>query len=120
MRAFDVLEELFGDIGESRFADQEGIGDAVHPDRAFVTLAVRLQIDVEVAPGQAPADDLDAADLDDPVAFGDRHAGGFGIEDDVPVDLLLHAGGSNLHQDKAGIVPQTTGWGATSGEPATT
>jgi hypothetical protein len=30
--------------------------------------------------GQAPAHELDTADLDDPVTIGDRHTGGFGIE----------------------------------------
>ncbi len=78
--ALDELEELFGDIAKARLADQEGIGDAVDVDGALVTLAVRLQVDVEVPPGQAPADDLDTADLDDPVAFADRHTRGFGIE----------------------------------------
>jgi hypothetical protein len=39
---------------------------------------------VEVPPGQAPAHDLDTADLDDPVAFADRHTGSFGIENDQP------------------------------------
>jgi hypothetical protein len=30
--------------------------------------------------GQAPADQLDTTDFDNPVAVGHRHAGGFGIE----------------------------------------
>jgi hypothetical protein len=40
---------------------------------------------VEVPPGQAPADHLDTADLDDPVAFADRHTRGFGIENYYPL-----------------------------------
>jgi hypothetical protein len=30
--------------------------------------------------GQAPTDQLDTTDFDNPVAVGHRHAGGFGIE----------------------------------------
>jgi hypothetical protein len=35
--------------------------------------------------GQAPTDQLDTTDFDNPVAVGHRHAGGFGIEYYHPV-----------------------------------
>ncbi|MNN56204.1 hypothetical protein D3C81_1711210 [compost metagenome] len=81
--ALDELEELVGDVLEARLAHQVFVGDAVHRDGAFIHFAVGLQVDVEVATGQAPALQFDAADLDDPVAIGDRHAGGFCIQYDV-------------------------------------
>jgi hypothetical protein len=52
----------------------------VDADGAFVTVAIRLQVNVKVAPGQAPTDQFHTADLNDPVTVGHRHAGGFGIE----------------------------------------
>ena len=95
--ALDEREELLGYIAEAGLANQEGIGDAVDVDRALVTFAVRLQVDVEVPARQAPADHLDAANLDDAVPLADRHTRGFGIEDNEPlVLLLLHLGDSNL------------------------
>ncbi|MCY1239087.1 hypothetical protein D9M72_518610 [compost metagenome] len=78
--ALDELEELVGDVLEARLAHQEFVGDAVYRDGAFIHLAVRLQVNVEVPPGQATAFHLDAADLDDTVAIGDRHAGGFSVQ----------------------------------------
>jgi hypothetical protein len=80
LRAFDELEELVGDFIETRLADEEFVGDAVNANRAFVTLAIRLQIDVEMPARQAPTDQFDTTDFDNPVTIGHRHAGGFGIE----------------------------------------
>lgn len=80
LRAFDELEELVGHFGETRLADEEFVGDAVDADRALVTFAIRLQVDVKVPARQAPTDQFDTADFNDPVTIGHRHAGGFGIE----------------------------------------
>jgi len=52
----------------------------VDADGALVTGPVRLYIDVKIAPGQPPPHQFDAADLDHPMAIGDRHTGGFGVE----------------------------------------
>jgi hypothetical protein len=38
--------------------------------------------------GQAPTDQLDTTDFDNPVAVGHRHAGGFGIEYYHPVSYI--------------------------------
>src|SRR5690606_14718347 len=76
-------EELVGHVLEARLVGDELVGDAVHRDGALVDLAIRVEVDVEVAPGQAPSFQLDAADLDDAVAIGHRHAGGFGIQYDT-------------------------------------
>ncbi|MCY1447816.1 hypothetical protein D9M71_644540 [compost metagenome] len=80
LRALDELEEFLGHFGETRLADQKLVGDAVNANGALVTLTIRLQVDMEMPAGRAPAHQLDTADLDDPVAIGDRHTGGFGIE----------------------------------------
>ncbi len=80
LRTLDEFEELVGNFAEARLIGQKLVGDAVNGDRALVHFTIRLQIDVVVPPGQAAADDLDTANLDDPVAIGHRHAGGFSIQ----------------------------------------
>src|SRR3546814_921532 len=80
LRVLDELEELVGDVAETRLVDKKLVGNAVNGNRALVHFTIRLQIDVVVPPGQAAADDFDTANLDDPVAIGHRHAGRFGIQ----------------------------------------
>jgi hypothetical protein len=82
LSAFDEFEKLIGDFGKTRLADQELIRDAVDANGALVTVAIRLQVNVKVAPGQTPTDQLHTTDLDHPVAVGDGHTRGFGVEDD--------------------------------------
>ena len=79
LRIPDEVEEFIGHVLEARLANEVLVPDPVHGDRAFVDLAVRLQVDVEMPPGRAPADQLDTADFDDAVPVGDRHASGFGV-----------------------------------------
>jgi hypothetical protein len=85
LRALDEFEELIGHFSETRLAHQEFVGDAVDADGAFITLAIRLQVNVEMPPREASSDQLDTTDFDNPVAIGHRHAGGFGIEYYHPV-----------------------------------
>ena len=73
---------------------------------SFGTRTIRLQVEVEVAPGKAPPDQFDAADLDDPVAIGYRHTGSFGIEDYRPVVLQIHVGDLLPCCSKRRILPQ--------------
>src|SRR5690606_24257672 len=80
LRALDEFEELIRHFAETRLAHQKLIGDAVNADRTFIAFAIRLQVNVEMPAGQTTANQFDATDLDNPVAIGDRHAGGFGVE----------------------------------------
>ena len=79
--ALDELEELVGDFGKARLANEEFVGNTVHTYRTLVALAIRLQINVEMPARQAPTDQFDATDFNVPVSIGHRHAGGFGIVD---------------------------------------
>ena len=63
--------------------DGAGCSETVHLQRARVDLAVRAQVAVEDAPRAPAIHDLDAADLDDPVAEFGLQARGFGVEDDL-------------------------------------
>jgi hypothetical protein len=61
----------------------------VDANGAFVTLAIRLQVNVKMPARQAPTNQLDTTDFDNPVAVGHRHAGGFGIEYYIPLSHYL-------------------------------
>src|SRR5690606_15182871 len=78
--AFDKLEELVGNLAKARLVGKKRIGNTVHRNGAFIDLPVRLQVDMEMPPGELAAQQLDTADLDDAVAIGDRHAGGFSVQ----------------------------------------
>ena len=75
--------EIGGHVGEARLVGQELVGDAMNGDGAGVDLALRVDIDVVVAAGELAVGELDAADLDHPVAVAPFEAGGFGIEHDL-------------------------------------
>ena len=63
---------------------QVGGADAVHPLGVGVDGAVGLDVLVELAARRHEVDDLDAGDLDDPVAELHFQPGCFGVEDDLP------------------------------------
>ena len=56
---------------------------AVHAQRVRVAGALWVQVVVAVVAGQAPADHLDAADLDDAVAAFGIQPGGLGVQEDL-------------------------------------
>ena len=64
----DEGEELVGDVLEQGFVLEELAGQAVHVDRIAVDVALRVEVAVELAAGGDAVDDLDAAELDQPVA----------------------------------------------------
>ena len=82
-RALDELDQLVDDVREFRLLLQELGRQAVHRLGAGVDRPLRVQVLLERAPGRAAVDELDAADLDDPVALGGFEAGGFGVENDL-------------------------------------
>jgi hypothetical protein len=49
----DEIQELIGDIGETRLVGEKFIGDAMHLDGGFVDGAIRLQVRVKPPVGQA-------------------------------------------------------------------
>src|SRR5690606_30396793 len=79
-RAFDELEEIIGHILEAGLADEVFITDAVHGDRAFVDVAIWLQVHMKMVACEAPANQLHTTDFNDSMPIGNRHAGGFGIK----------------------------------------
>ena len=73
LRAVDEGHELVGDVGEGRLAGEIGRADAVDGLRLGMDRpALRVDVDVEGAAGREAVDQLDAADLDDPVVARSR------------------------------------------------
>ena len=69
--------------GEDRLVGEEGGAQAVHVDGVLRHVALGIDVGVEGAPRRHVVDELDRADLDDPVAGVRIETGGFGVEDDL-------------------------------------
>src|SRR5258708_27115850 len=82
LRALNVVEKFRSDLAKSGFVLEELVGDAVHLERTHLAFALGVDVAMEVVPGDAPAQDLDTAQFDDPVAQACVEAGGFGVQDD--------------------------------------
>ena len=81
--AAHVFDEFGGDFAELRLVAQELGGQPVHLQRAFLALAFRIDVAVEMVAGQPPVDEFDAGDFDDAVAERRVEAGGFSVENDL-------------------------------------
>src|SRR5258708_11093649 len=78
--AADEIEEIGRQVAELGLVLEKIVADSVHRHRTRLALALRIEVVVPGAFGDAPIEDLDAADFDDPVAEPDVEARGFGIE----------------------------------------
>ena len=76
-------QQVVDDLGELRLVLEEVAGEAVHRERALVAVALGIDVLVKAAFGDAPADDLDAADLDDAMAFLGLETRGLGVQHDL-------------------------------------
>lgn len=90
--AANELDEIVRYLAKRGLVRQEGIRDAVHGDSLGVHQPIRLDVDVEMVAGEFAVDHLHTADLDDAVPKIDRaargvHAGGFGIQNDLAIQL---------------------------------
>src|SRR5262245_19373481 len=65
--AVDELDELGRDLGELRLRGEKLVLDAVHLERAAIDFALGVDVAVEAVLRGLAIDELDAADLDDPV-----------------------------------------------------
>ena len=83
-RILDEVEQLVDRLGKARLVRQEDARQAVHLLRFERHVALGIEVGVEMAAGFDAVDDLDAADLDHPVAAGRIEPGGFGVENDFP------------------------------------
>jgi hypothetical protein len=79
-RVAEKGKEVIGDGGEHRLVGEELGGQAVHLLCLLRHLALRIDIAVEGLTGRHPIEDLDAADLDEPIAAQRIESGRFGVE----------------------------------------
>ena len=83
LRVLDEVHELIDDLCKQRLVGEKSARYAVHLERALVDLALRIEVTVEVAPGQATIHEFHASDLDHPMALGMLEPGGFSIQHDL-------------------------------------
>ena len=81
-RVGDEFEKIADHLGKQRFARQELGGKTVHRERLGRHVALGVDVAVKGLPGRHAIENLDAADLDQPIAAQRIKAGGFGIEND--------------------------------------
>src|SRR5687767_14986945 len=82
-RVADELQELVDNLRKPGLVLQELVAEAVHGEGFGVHLAVRAQVAVKLTAGGNAVDDLDAAQLDQAIAFGRIKTGGLGVEHDL-------------------------------------
>ena len=76
-------QQVVDDLGELRLVLKEVAREAVHGERALVAVALGIDVLVKAVFRDAAADDLDAADLDDAVAFLGLETRGLGVQHDL-------------------------------------
>src|SRR5262249_37672848 len=69
-------------VREVRLAAERLVGDAGDADGGLGNGPAGIDVDLEFTAGRQVVDQLDAADLYDPVPLSGVEAGGFGVEDD--------------------------------------
>src|SRR5271163_3408309 len=69
-------------LGEQRLVLEKFARKAVNPKRRFRHVAFRIEVKMERLAGRETMDQLDATDLDKPIALQGIEPGGFGIEHD--------------------------------------
>ena len=79
----DEGQELVGDILEERLVLQELGGQAVHGHRVTMDIALGIEVAMELAARGNTVDDLDAAELDQPVAVDGVEPRRLRVEDDL-------------------------------------
>ena len=85
----DEGQELVGDILEERLVLQELAGQAVHGHRIAMDVALGVEVAVELAARGDAVDDLDAAELDQPVAVVGVEPRRFRVDDDLAQHWLF-------------------------------
>ena len=77
------LDQVVDDVTELRLVFEKLPVDAVHRERAFVAVALGIDVLMKATLGNSAADDFDRTDLDDAMPILDFEPGGLGIEYDL-------------------------------------
>ena len=84
-------DEIVHDRREDGFVRQKRVGQTVDAERALRDRPSRVDVTVEGHPRLDVVDELDAADLDQPVPVLGIRTGGFGVEDDLTEHGAVHS-----------------------------
>ncbi len=76
-------QQVVDHLGELRLVLEEVARQSVHRECPFVAVALGIDVLVKAPVGDAAADDLDAADLDDAMAFPGLETRGLGVQHDL-------------------------------------
>ena len=68
LSATDKIQQITDDRLEQRLVTQERIGESVDAQGVGMAGPLRIDVQVQLAAGRTPVDQLDTADLDDAVA----------------------------------------------------
>ena len=82
-RVAEELDQLLDLVREQRLVLEEVDAEPVHLEGGLRHVAFRIEVAVERLAGRKAIDQLDAADLDQPIALDGIEAGGFGVEHDL-------------------------------------
>jgi hypothetical protein len=85
--AIEEGEHIVGKLGKARLVAQEFRGEAMHVEGLIGHVAFGVQMTVPHPPRRDAVDQLDTADLDDPVAVERVEPRGLGVEDDFAQSL---------------------------------
>jgi len=78
----DEFQEAVDDMGKQRLVGQKFTGKPMHGEGLGRHVALGIEVPVKGLPGRHAVENLDAADLDQPIAAQGIETGGFGIEND--------------------------------------
>ena len=78
-----VGQDFLRHLGELGLVAQEFVADAVHPQRVFVAVALRVEVEVQVVAGELAVEQLHTADFNDAVAAFGGQARGFSVKNDL-------------------------------------
>ena len=81
--ALHELDELARDFREPRLCREKLVLDAVHLQCTAIDVSLGIHVTMEAILGRPAINELDATDLDDPVARGGLETRGFRIENDL-------------------------------------
>src|SRR5690606_42021783 len=87
--AANKVDELLGDVLETRVTGQEVRCKAVHRQRFGVAIAIGVEVQMQVVARQCAVHHLDACDFNDAMTLGRIQARGFSIENDLAHDCNL-------------------------------
>src|SRR5262249_35797165 len=103
-RIADELQKVFGDLGEARLVLEEVDREPMDREGFLGNVALGIDIAVEGRAGRNAIEQLDAADLDQPMALVGVEPGGLGIEHDLAHQLSWTTDKGRMTDDLLSVI----------------